>query len=661
MNREFTNWNIVTKDFDKNQTNKVMVELLDVNNKQLEQIELTVISAEEIYELIDKKRAIHFSEVFIADFSLDNYRKSRNIANSEIIDVSGINIQASFLFDEKSIDFSAVQINEHVNFTHSVFLQKTNFKNSQINAAGVLFEYCTFFDGEFDFSELVCLCKEFSFKNAIFRQGVKNFQNTRFDTPNLNFINTQFGQGDVLFNGSKFSAGRKSFKVANFGTGRVDFNNVDFNEGEVIFEKTNFGEGTVNFRSTKFLNGKIEFMSALFGDGDINFIHTDFGNGSVSFKNTNFGNGKVSFKLAEFGAGKVDFHFAEFSKGDLIFDRTNFGIDSVDFRAVNFGNGRVNFNRCRFHHGEFIVEASELHNSNFYLTNCLFEQANINMENLNFATSTIHIINSELQGAKVSFKQSKIQKLLLESIQLDNYVDLRMETCELLDLSDTVVKGILDITPDEYSANINSINLSGMRLLGRIYIDWHKSGVKNFILQQKTDFHNKAEQFRILKENYNSIGQYESEDAAYVEFKRAEAKANLSDGLKSKNLSQKLLAYPSFIFRNLIFDKVGKYATDPIRVLISMAFTYLLFSLLYVVLPFFTDAGIVSSLFTPDDPRDLGIMAKAFYHSAVTFLTIGYGDYYPSGINRGISGFEGFVGLFLMSYFTVAFVRKILR
>ncbi|OQY00769.1 MAG: hypothetical protein B6I20_08280 [Bacteroidetes bacterium 4572_117] len=73
------------------------------------------------------------------------------------------------------------------------------------------------------------------------------------------------------------------------------------------------------------------------------------------------------------------------------------------------------------------------------------------------------------------------------------------------------------------------------------------------------------------------------------------------------------------------------------------------------------DTQIISSLFDAGDPRDLSLVEKGFYHSAITFLTIGYGDYYPSGIIRWLSGVEGFIGLFLMSYFTVAFVRKILR
>ena len=106
---------------------------------------------------------------------------------------------------------------------------------------------------------------------------------------------------------------------------------------------------------------------------------------------------------------------------------------------------------------------------------------------------------------------------------------------------------------------------------------------------------------------------------------------------------------------------MGRYATDPLRVLVTMLVTYLLFTLLYVLIAEFGDIHIVSSLYSPDDPKVLTNIQKAFYHSAITFLTIGYGDYYPEGISRWISSVEGFVGLFMMSYFTVAFVRKVLR
>ena len=101
---------------------------------------------------------------------------------------------------------------------------------------------------------------------------------------------------------------------------------------------------------------------------------------------------------------------------------------------------------------------------------------------------------------------------------------------------------------------------------------------------------------------------------------------------------------------------MGLYATNPARVLISMVIGYLLFTVIYILMIYFSNADILST--TSDQ---LGVVARSFYHSAITFITIGYGDHYPVGAARIVSGVEGFIGVFLMAYFTVAFVRKVLR
>ncbi len=222
-------------------------------------------------------------------------------------------------------------------------------------------------------------------------------------------------------------------------------------------------------------------------------------------------------------------------------------------------------------------------------------------------------------------------------------------------MSETIVKDIIDLSPHDYDTRISEIDLSGMRLLGRLYIHWIDSDLKNIIHSQNSSNRSKSEQFRILKENYFSIGEYAFEDAAYVEFKRLEAKADLKDAIK-RNKNNKYWAHIAYWLQKILFDKMGLYATNPVRVLISMFFAYLFFVLLYAILPFIMDTDIISGT-----GAILSQTEKAFYHSGITFLTIGYGDFYPHGIIRWLSNVEGFIGLFMMSYFTVAFVRKILR
>jgi hypothetical protein len=53
--------------------------------------------------------------------------------------------------------------------------------------------------------------------------------------------------------------------------------------------------------------------------------------------------------------------------------------------------------------------------------------------------------------------------------------------------------------------------------------------------------------------------------------------------------------------------------------------------------------------------------SNCFWCVFITMGTIGYGDYFPHGSLKFVAALEGFSGVFLMSYFTVAFVRKILR
>ena len=112
------------------------------------------------------------------------------------------------------------------------------------------------------------------------------------------------------------------------------------------------------------------------------------------------------------------------------------------------------------------------------------------------------------------------------------------------------------------------------------------------------------------------------------------------------------------MFRNLVFDKSGLYATDPVRVLLSMLVSYVAFSILFVILNILHLGDFTSGTDGIDVMKQIG---ESFYFSAITYLTVGYGDICPLGVDRWMAALEGFVGVFLMSYFTVAFVRKILR
>jgi hypothetical protein len=59
--------------------------------------------------------------------------------------------------------------------------------------------------------------------------------------------------------------------------------------------------------------------------------------------------------------------------------------------------------------------------------------------------------------------------------------------------------------------------------------------------------------------------------------------------------------------------------------------------------------------------RNFDTEFNPLYFSAITFTTIGYGDYAPLGWLRFLAGLEGLLGMILVAVFTVSFARKLIR
>jgi hypothetical protein len=479
------------------------------------------------------------------------------------------------------------------------------------------------------------------------------FLNNKFPI-DLNYA--EITAGTVSFENSFFAKSAISMHAARINDGGLIFSNAHLPAGNLDFTNLSVA-GTVDFKNAVFDRGSKDFQDATFGEGDVSFVNAEFNDGDISFVNTQFGHGNISFKIARFGTGKVDFHYAKVGQGDISFERTEFGDGRIDFRTVEFGDGRVNFNRAIFSNGDVSFEASQIKKGKISFTKAVFGEGELSFELAEYDDAEVSFDRTDFGSGSINFYNARFRALFLTSCHLDHYTDLRVAKCSYIDLSDTVARDIIDLKPYEFEIRVDTINFSGMRLIGRIFIDWEKNHVKNLIMSQKdTSRRLKAEQFRTLKQNFNVTGQYSDEDKAYVEFKRLESKAILEEAIH-KNRFSAIWMFPLYAFKLVVFDLAGLYATNPFRVMISMLVCYSTFSLIAVILVLTTDSAIISSM----GESTLGLVAKSFYYTAVTFLTIGYGDYYPSGALHGLAGIVGWVGLFLMSYFTVAFVRKVLR
>lgn len=448
---------------------------------------------------------------------------------------------------------------------------------------------------------------------------------------------------------AEFSGDKTNFEGCIFGNGGVDFNHSNFGNGDVIFKKAKIGSGMINFQFATFGEGLITFNNCCFGNGNINFVSTDFGSGNVDFKSSIFGDGNIDFK------------FAKFSQGDITFERSVFGKGKKDFKNLEFGGGKIDFRRVDFNDGDVSFEGVEWGDGKVSFRSSVFGSGEKSFDESDFAKGDVQFDQVDFGSGKVSFNRTKVDEISFQNCPLNCYMDLRLAQCNFINLSNTIVRDIVDMLPEDENVVVKVMDISGMRILGRIFIDWRRNNVFDLIYSQKeTSLFQKAEQFRILKENFRNNGQYVDEDAAYLEFKRCESKAHLKDAI-GKNKRNALWAYPNYYFQKYVFDYIGHYATNPIRVLGNMAIAWFCFSVFYwSVTEFFPGFGSVATTL-PVELNHLHDFGNDCYYSAITFFTIGYGDYFAEGYLKPFAAIEGFTGVFLMSYFTVAFVRKILR
>jgi len=110
------------------------------------------------------------------------------------------------------------------------------------------------------------------------------------------------------------------------------------------------------------------------------------------------------------------------------------------------------------------------------------------------------------------------------------------------------------------------------------------------------------------------------------------------------------------------------YGEEPLRVIFASLFVILLWALIYmfcgiVVIPEYRiiDYKISIASSTPIE-EILSDFWYCFYASALTFTSLGFGEFYPySSVSKAFAVIEAFLGVFLISLFIVVFTRKMLR
>jgi hypothetical protein len=490
-----------------------------------------------------------------------------------------------------------------------------------------------------------CLIRNFSL--PAYRAKYKLRANEKIELLDFTANNALFeSERTVDFSLANFTGKKADFSDTHFGSGNLSFLKAEFGDFPVSFKGTSYSEGNNNFQYAKFNNGRVSFENATFENGNLSFVNTYFGDGNVSFKNVHFGNGDVSFAFALFKKGNITFDKAIFNGDEISFSKVDFGAGKVDFRRVHFGDGDINFEEITIDKGNKLI----FRRSNFGESTVTFREANLPESIIDFEEATF-------KSGKLNFFKINAQRISLVDCVLNCYVDLRINECHSIDLTQSIVQNIIDLNPGVTKMEMNQLNLTGVRNMGDIFIEWEGNNVLSLIKNQvSTTFYEKAEQFRLLKEEFRDTGRYIDEDVAYVYFKRYELKDQW-EVAKNNGLLATLIFIPTFLFQRIVFDWIGLYATNPFRVLFSIVIVNFIFSLVYTF--FYSASNYLTCMNSNVDFIEK--ISGNLYFSAITFFTVGYGDCSPVGFFKLLSPIEGFIGVFLMSYFTVAFVRKILR
>lgn len=472
-----------------------------------------------------------------------------------------------------------------------------------------------------------------------FFDGVSDFSMMNYGEGGFAITNSYFSNETVTFQEASFFAETTSFEANIYGDGSKNFSATKFFGSDVQFFSSKFHDGDLNFKCSHFEKANLNFSGSTFGKGNVNFDFSSFSSNGVDFSGVDFHNGETSFRNAHFNGGRALFFGSSFKDGKVSFSDVVFGDSDLDFSFCNFDGCQVHFKYTKL------------------------GQGSLNLSKICHTKGSMLFKGVHFKGKSILFSESRIHSLTFLNSVFSEHVNLQLAQCNELVIKNCIIEKTFDLLSSvENKIDIHTINLASTKNLGRIYIDWVFNDVKNMIYSQNdvSKYIDKANQFRLLKENFHEIGQYDDEDFAYVEFKRCQSLSQIrGEDLpeKKKNSLRMLPRYIIFPIKWLIFDFIGNYATKPMRILGSILITIIIFSGIYT-LPFIELGGVKHFY----DNIALNRFTNGLYHSIQSTFTLGYGDVNPDNLSTLlISGMESFIGVFMMSYFTAAFVRKLLR
>lgn len=271
-------------------------------------------------------------------------------------------------------------------------------------------------------------------------------------------------------------------------------------------------------------------------------------------------------------------------------------------------------------------------------------------KNIDFSYSRFYdfVVFGNRSNRKSKNKENRFHNIAEVSFVNSSFydkVDFNKVSCRNLDLSNSITRDVVELT----GADFDTIDLEKFRC-EKLYINISQIVVNNkgeraWKIENSNNHSLQKDILLELKNNFQKLQQFDSEDWAYRESKKAE--------LREKKQQKRYIEY--FIGK-YIFDFLFGFGTLPKRAFISSLFSITVFMFIYLIIGINND---LPSIFS----KNFGIekIYNYLYFTLITYTTIGYGDITPSGIAKIIAATEGLIGIFMTAIFTVTFTRKLLR
>jgi len=333
---------------------------------------------------------------------------------------------------------------------------------------------------------------------------------------------------------------------------------------------------------------------------------------------------------------------------------------------------------------EVDLRGANLKGSNIRGSN--LKDANLKYSNLEGAI----LSNSNLQDADFARAQLKNVYMQGSSMQRANLRECDIENANLSDanLENAILRG----------ANMKGANINNANLHNADIFNVKVEGIKNLRYAKIDDLiipERRADDHRAAREHEEAIKLYDEAMATYIDLKnyfsgeglygrsgdfyirewsvKGKLQRTASDlpaeklkgirflryylpfSFNRKNsrffsLFAKFECWTNWVLNKVLYT-VAKYGESPLRVLGTSLSIIMIYSIIYWIVGGITTGG---SGFKASFP-------ESFYFSAVTFTTLGYGDYQPIPDFQILAISEAFIGAFVLAFFVVVVSRKLIR